>query len=207
MATDERKELPQDRSREDWSFWHDPSSSAWRPDSFRRRANEMDRWFHDAGRGGSNATSGRFQNWTPDIETFQRGDQFVVRADLPGMKRDEITVQVADDSLTIEGERRSEHEEQRQGVYRSERRYGTFCRMIPLPEGTLVDSAKATFQDGVLEIVVQAPPKEVARGRRLEISDSRPATAPSHTSDNPHIVASQTGTTPGGTRETTIFPE
>jgi len=206
MATDERKNLPQERRREDWSFWHDPFGSVWRADSFRRWANEMDRWFHDAGRGGSGATGGRFQRWTPDIESFQRGDQFVVRADLPGMKRDDITVQVADDSLTIEGNRRFEHEEDREGLYRSERRYGTFCRVIPLPEGTLVDSAKATFQDGVLEIVMQAPPKEVARGRRLEISDGNPA-VPNQASDRAGIVASRTEAAPRGTRDTTIFPE
>jgi HSP20 family protein len=207
MATDERKDFPQERSREDWSFWHDPFSSVWRADSFRRWANEMDRWFHDAGHGGSTATVGRVLNWTPDIETFQRGDQFVVRADLPGMKRDDIAVQVADDSLTIEGDRRSEHEEEREGLYRTERRCGTFCRVIPLPEGTLADSAQATFHDGVLEIVMQAPPKEVGRGRRLEISDADPATLPSQTSDRRDIVASQAPAAPGGTGDATIFPE
>ena len=78
---------------------------------------------------------------------------------------------IDEDMLTIQGERKQEHEEEREGWYRNERSYGSFFRAIPLPEGTIADSAKASFKDGVLEIVLQAPPQEVSRGRRLEISD------------------------------------
>jgi HSP20 family protein len=110
--------------------------------------------------------------WAPQIETFQRGDQFVVRADLPGMKKDNVKIEVTDDALTIEGERREEREDDREGYYRSERTYGRFCRVVPLPEGAIPESAKATFNDGVLEVTIQAPPSEVSRRRRVEISDT-----------------------------------
>jgi HSP20 family protein len=110
--------------------------------------------------------------WAPQVETFQRGNDYVVRADLPGLKKDDVKVDVTDGAVTIEGERREEHEEDREGYYRTERSYGSFCRVVPLPEGAITDSAKAHFNDGVLEIVVQAPPREVSRGRRLEIADS-----------------------------------
>jgi HSP20 family protein len=113
------------------------------------------------------ATSG--WNWSPQLEAFQRGNEYVVRVDLPGMKKDDVRIDVTDESITIEGERREEHEEDREGYYRSERRYGTFRRVVPLPEGALADTAKAHFNNGVLEIVVQAPPREVSCGRRLEI--------------------------------------
>jgi HSP20 family protein len=73
--------------------------------------------------------------------------------------------------VVIRGERRHEREEERDGVYRMERSYGTFVRTVPLPEGTITDSAKATFRDGVLEIVTQAPGREVKRGRRIEIGE------------------------------------
>ena len=86
------------------------------------------------------------------------------------MKKDDITVQLTDDALTIEGERRDEREEHREGYFRSERSYGSFYRAVPLPEGALADTAKASFTNGVLEVVVQAPPREVSRGRRLDIS-------------------------------------
>jgi HSP20 family protein len=95
-----------------------------------------------------------------------------VRADLPGLKKEDIKIDVTDSALTIEGERREDHEEDREGYYRSERSYGSFYRVVPLPEGAITDSAKAHFNDGVLEIVVQAPPREVTRGRRLQIADS-----------------------------------
>jgi HSP20 family protein len=78
---------------------------------------------------------------------------------------------IADDQLTIRGERRYDHEEERDGVFRSERSYGNFCRVIPLPQGAIADSAKATFNNGVLEIVLQAPSFDVRRGRRVEIKE------------------------------------
>jgi HSP20 family protein len=61
---------------------------------------------------------------------FQRGDELVVKTDLPGLKKDEVKVNVTEDAITIEGERRSEHEEERGGVYRSERTYGSFYRVV-----------------------------------------------------------------------------
>jgi HSP20 family protein len=96
----------------------------------------------------------------------------IVRAELPGLNKDDVHVDINDDVLTIQGERKQEHEEEREGVYRTERQYGSFYRAIPLPEGTIADSAKATFKNGVLEITLQAPPREVSRGRRLEIKES-----------------------------------
>jgi HSP20 family protein len=109
--------------------------------------------------------------WTPAIELFQRGQELVVRADLPGTSKDDVKVDVTDDAVTIEGERRREHEEDREGVYRSERSYGAFRRVIPLPDGAITEQAKATFRDGVLEITIPAPPEQVTRGRRLEITE------------------------------------
>ena len=77
--------------------------------------------------------------------------------------------------ITIQGERRREHEDERAGVYRSERSYGSFQRAIALPEGAITDQAKATFRDGVLEITMPAPPDQVTRGRRLEITEEASA--------------------------------
>jgi HSP20 family protein len=90
---------------------------------------------------------------------------------MPGLSKDDVSVDIADDQLTIRGERRYDHEEEREGVFRSERSYGSFCRVVPLPQGAIADSAKATFNSGVLEIVVQAPSFDVRRGRRVEIKE------------------------------------
>jgi HSP20 family protein len=109
-------------------------------------------------------------DWAPALDVFQRGNDLVIRADVPGLSKDDITVDIAD-QLTIRGERRHDHEEERDGVFRSERSYGSFCRVVPLPQGAIADSAKATFNNGVLEVVVQTPSFDVRRGRRIEIKE------------------------------------
>jgi len=150
-------------------------------DLFDRMAEEMDRtvdrMFRNFGGTRSSWLARPFRSrggeglWSPRIETFQQGDRFIVRADLPGLKKDDVQVDVTDEAVTLRGERREEHEENREGYYRSEREYGQFHRTIPVPEGAITESAKATFNHGVLEISMQAPPAET-RGRRLEITEA-----------------------------------
>jgi len=113
--------------------------------------------------------------WGPDVDILQRGDELVVRVDLPGVSKDDVRVDVTDEAITIEGERREEREEQRDGVYWTERRCGSFWRTIPLPDGAIADTAKATFRNGILEIVMNAPSREASRGRQLEIGDGEQA--------------------------------
>jgi len=95
----------------------------------------------------------------------------VVRADLPGLKKDDVKVDITDQGITIHGEGRQEQQSEQGGIYRTERSYGSFYRQIPLPEGAMTDQAKAAFKNGVLEITVPSPPDQVTRGRRLEISE------------------------------------
>lgn len=156
----------------------DPFDAAWSgPFAMMRRMQEdIDRLF--GGFGGSRWTTplGGIErlDWTPAIDAFQRANEFVVRADVPGLSREDLSVEIGDESLTIRGERKYDHQEEREGVFSSERAYGSFCRVVPLPEGAMADNAKATFRDGVLEIVVPSPPQEVRRGRRLEIAQEQP---------------------------------
>jgi HSP20 family protein len=151
-------------SRDPFSgFWggRDPFAAFWEPFGLTTRT----AWpFQTMRQGGS--------LWSPQIESFQRGDQFVVRADLPGLKKEDVNIEVSDDSVIIQGERREQREEDREGYYRSERSYGSFYRIVPLPEGAITESAKADFNNGVLEVTVQAPPREVSRRRRIEIGES-----------------------------------
>lgn len=115
--------------------------------------------------------------WSPRIEAFQQGDRFIVRADLPGLKKEDVQVELTEDAITIQGERREEREEEREGYYHSERQYGHFHRTIAIPDGAIAESAQATFKNGVLEVSMQAPPAEANRGRRLEIQDTSDAGA------------------------------
>ena len=107
-------------------------------------------------------------DWSPEIEVKQNDGEFIVRTDLPGLKKDDVKVELTDNLLTISGERKDEKEEKREGYYRSERSYGSFYRQVPLPQGAKTDTAKAEFIDGVLQITMQAPAREPT-ARRLEI--------------------------------------
>jgi HSP20 family protein len=113
--------------------------------------------------------------WTPQIEVFERNGQFVIRADLPGLSKDDVKVELSEDTITLQGERRSEHEEKKEGVYRSERTYGAFFRTIPLPAGVNGEDATASFNNGVLEISMKSPRKEEAKTRRIDIQEGASA--------------------------------
>jgi HSP20 family protein len=109
--------------------------------------------------------------WMPDVEAVEEDGRFVVRADLPGLKKDEIKVELTADALVIEGERKRKSEEKREGYYRSERSYGSFHRIIPLPEAASIDTAKASFKDGVLEVTIDLPKRVEAKPKKLEIKE------------------------------------
>ena len=106
--------------------------------------------------------------WVPQIEVLQNNGQLLVRADLPGLTKEDVKVELTDDKLTISGERKEEKEEKREGYYRSERSYGSFYRELPLPEGAKTEDAAATFHNGVLEITMPVPKVETST-RKLEI--------------------------------------
>ncbi len=132
----------------------------------RRFAENMEHAFS----GNWEAGLGREQSgmWSPAIDVSQRGDRLVVRADLPGLAQNDVKVETLDNHLVIQGERRQEHEEQEGGYRRSERRYGSFYRSIPLPEGAQTEQARAEFKDGVLEVSVPVPASK-QRGRTIPI--------------------------------------
>ena len=89
--------------------------------------------------------------WEPNVDIVQKDNELVVRADLPGLNPDEVTVEISDDAIMLSGERQQEREEDQGGLHRIERTYGAFYRVIPLPNGAMTDRATATFRDGVLE--------------------------------------------------------
>jgi HSP20 family protein len=133
----------------------------WRPADFFRASpfgllqrfnEEMDRAFSRWG--------GEHEGWgafAPAIEVTEREGNLVVCADLPGMNKDDVKIEVSGDELVIQGERKREHEETREGYRRSERSYGHFYRSVPLPEGAEIEKARAEFKDGVLEVKVPVP--------------------------------------------------
>lgn len=121
----------------------------WQPfadlDDLRAR---FDRLFADIGDGERGGT------WRPDIDVAEAEGKLEIRVDVPGIKPEEIKVEVEDDVLTISGEHAEEHERQGRRFMRRERRYGSFARAIGLPENVKRDEIDATCHDGVLEVTV-----------------------------------------------------
>lgn len=137
----------------------------WDPFGFVRRFYEdVDRAFRPSGESES--------RWTPAVEVTEQDGQLCVRADLPGLSPEDVKVEVLDDALIVEGERKSENRENKGGIYRTERRYGRFYREIPLPPGTNPDDATAQFQNGVLEVKLRVPEQKTNR-RSIRINSGQ----------------------------------
>jgi HSP20 family protein len=143
------------------------------PFSFMRRfGEEMDSLFEDFGLGRGLVSNLRgLTNWSPRVEVFEREGQLVVRADLPGLNKEDVHAEITDEAIILRGERRQERQEQREGSYLSEVSYGSFYREISLPEGANAENAKATFRNGVLEISLPTSQRQ-SRRRQLEIQDA-----------------------------------
>jgi len=107
--------------------------------------------------------------WYPEIDVFEKDSRLVTKIDLPGMKKEDVKVEVTDGHLAISGERQRETEEKGKEFYRCEREYGSFHRAVLLPEGVKLEDVKATFADGVLEVSVPLPAKPEAKARTVEI--------------------------------------
>jgi HSP20 family protein len=142
----------------------------------RRMMEDMDRMWEEFGRPASGGLAGL---WSPPIETFERDGRFVVRADLPGLSPDDVRVDVQDDALVLEGERKSEFEAEEKGAWRSERTFGRFSRVIPLPDGAQADQAQAKFENGVLEVSVPVR-EDSSRRRRIEIQGASKSSSSVH---------------------------
>jgi len=151
------------------------------PFTFMRRfSEEMDRLFEDFGFGQGLLAPGFERGldqletlagsaWAPQVEVLERDNGLIIRADLPGMTKDDIKVDIADNAVAIRGERKSEREEDEEGYYRSERTYGSFYRRIPLPRGAKPEAASADFRNGVLEITMPTSQTTEAKSRPIEI--------------------------------------
>jgi len=134
-----------------------------RPEPFSR---EVDRLF-DAFFGQGDRETRR---WVPPVDLVEAEDHFVLKADLPGLSQDDVSIEVQDGTLTISGERKAEHEQRERGWYRIERSFGSFSRSLTLPEGVDPEGIKAEFKDGVLEVHIPKP--EERKPRRIQISAS-----------------------------------
>jgi len=108
--------------------------------------------------------------WTPAVDIYERNDAVVVKAELPGVEKEQISVEVKDGILTLRGERKFERDVKEESYHRIERSYGTFLRSFSLPVSVDQDKVKAAFRDGVLE--VELPKKEQAKPKQVRVDIS-----------------------------------
>lgn len=128
----------------------------------------MRRFMEDLDRLAGGTGIGLASAWTPQLEVFREGDDVIIRADVPGVREEDIQIELEDDVLTIAGERRAERREEDEGFFRSERSYGCFERSIRVPVGVNPDDVRAELTEGVLELRVKAPEEE-RRGFKIPI--------------------------------------
>ncbi len=113
-------------------------------------------------------TSQLLSGWTPALDIHEDKDNFIVRAELPGMKREEIDVSLHDGALSISGERKLEQKFEEAEVYRTERFFGKFQRTVSLPAAVAADKVKAQYKDGVLTITL--PKTEEAKPKQIDVN-------------------------------------
>jgi HSP20 family protein len=128
---------------------------------------EMNRLFD--GFFGNAGSTERTRRWLPAMDLVETKDHLVLRADLPGLSEDDVSIEIKDGVLTVSGEREAERTEEEEGYYRFERAFGTFSRSLTLPDGIDPDGVAAEFDRGVLEVRIPKPeerkPHRVAIGR------------------------------------------
>ena len=156
--TNETKAVAPRRSIMDLGRW-ERDMDRMMEDFFGRRMRPWwpERWF-----GGE-----EFDMRTPAVDLFEEKDDIVVKAEIPGMDKDNINVNLSDHTLTIKGEKKKEEEVKEENYYRSERSYGSFVRTLELPKDVHADKVKATFKNGVLE--VRMPKTEEAKAKEIKV--------------------------------------
>jgi len=148
--------------------WQRPQLSAWPGfGQLTSLRDEIDRLF-EAPLAGLAHTSQLLSGWTPSLDMYEDKDSVYVRAELPGMKKEDIHVSLHNGSLSISGERKDQEEFKDAEVYRSERFVGRFQRTLTLPTQVAVDKIKAQYKDGILSITL--PKAEEAKPKQIDVS-------------------------------------
>jgi HSP20 family protein len=131
----------------------------WEPlREFSTLQNEMNRLFNTVFDAPTQGNAGAtLRRWMPAMDLVEADDQFVLRADLPGLGEDDVKIEFEDRTLTVSGERKAEHEAKSESFYRVERAFGSFSRSLTLPEGVDPEAVSASFDRGVLEVRIPKP--------------------------------------------------
>ena len=129
---------------------------------------ELDRWFEDPFSGFGELTQPFLSGWMPAMDLYEDKDNFVLKAELPGMKKEDIDISLHEGVLTVSGERKREQTHEKEEAYRSERFFGRFHRTISLPRAVAADKVVAHYKDGMLSVTL--PKSEEAKPKQIPIS-------------------------------------
>jgi HSP20 family protein len=130
---------------------------------------QMNRLFQDAGRGYRGDEPSATTTWSPAVDIFETEGEIVVKAELPGIDRKDIALQLEKNVLTVRGERRFEKETKEENYHRIERAYGSFSRSFSIPATVDEEKIRADYQDGVLKIAL--PKKEQVKPKQIKIGE------------------------------------
>ena len=108
------------------------------------------------------------RRWVPAMDLVETEDHYLLKADLPGVKQEDVAIEWGDGTLTISGERSANYERKEKGFFRLERSFGKFSRSLSLPDGIDPEKIEASFHDGVLTVVIPKP--EERKPRRIEVA-------------------------------------
>jgi HSP20 family protein len=136
---------------------------------------EMNRLFNTFFDTPATSGNGGARRWIPSMDLVETESHYVLRADLPGLGEEDVSIELEDTVLTVSGERKSEHEEKKEGFHRVERSFGTFRRSLTLPDGVDADAIAATFDKGVLEVRIPKPEERKPRHVAIKVGDATPA--------------------------------
>jgi HSP20 family protein len=139
--------------------------------SIQSEMNRLFNTFFDTPTAGNGSAARR---WIPAMDLVETDDHFVLKADLPGLKEEDVNIEVEENVLTVSGERKAEHEDKREGYVRVERSYGSFRRSLTLPEGVDAEAVTANFDNGVLEVRIPKPEERKPRRVAIQVGE-RPA--------------------------------
>jgi HSP20 family protein len=136
---------------------------------------EMNRLFNTFFEPPAGGNGSVMRRWSPAMDLVETQDQYVLKADLPGVSEGDVKIELDDNVLTVSGERKAAHEEAKEGYFRVERAYGSFSRSLTLPEGVDADAISASFDRGVLEVRVPKPEQRKPRKVEIAVGGSQPA--------------------------------
>ena len=130
----------------------------------------MNRVFEDAaGRGWKNDEPSATTSWSPAVDIYETDNEITLQAELPGVDRKDIALQLENNVLTLKGERRFEKETNQENYHRIERSYGGFSRAFTIPSGVEEDKIRADYKDGILKIAL--PKKEQVKAKQIKIGE------------------------------------